>query len=837
MKRPTFVLLFLSILASAAATGCKDSQADGEKLKPPTIPYELPVIKTITGYEQFPGETEAIIAVQVTARISGYMTEVKFKDGDLVKEGDILFKIDNRQYKAELERAEGNLQQLEAHKSRLEKEYHRAKILLGRGQISPEEYDRYESDFKETEAGVQLAKSNRDLAQLNYDWCDVRASNSGRLSRRMVDPGNLVKADDTVLTSIVSLDPMYVYFDVNEQAMLKIQRLLEEGKVKATSLREVPVQISLSDEGEDTFSHNGVVDFSDNKVDINTGTLRYRAKLDNKDHFIIPGLVVRVRLPIGDPHSAIFIREEALVTDQGEKGVYVIRERDDKGQPFPNDVDKKGTPFFNDQKPLVQRAFWSKIGNPGTAHDKMVEIENGVQAGDWVVVREMQRLKNGREVKAEKFGQVAPPGAVKEQSKLAANMPKPPPEYVSYDLPITQSVTEFERIQGESEAIYSVQVTARVSGYMTKVNFKDGDLVKAGDLLFQIDSRPFKAELDREDGNVKQLEAHKGRLEKEYHRAKNLIERGSISPEEFGRYESDWKEAEAGVRLAKANRDLAQLNYDWCEVRASHSGRLSRRMVDPGNMVKADSTVLTSIVSLDPIYVYFDVHEQTMLKIKHLIEQGKVTARSLREIPVQIGLADEDDDSFPHEGIVDFTDNKVDFNRGTLAFRAKLENKNHLLTPGLFMRVRLPIGDAHTAVMIHERAMVTDHKEKGVFILSNRDKDGQPIPDANDEKGNPVAVRRVIWTKIGNPGVLRDGYVEIEKGVHPGDWVVVSGMQRLKDGKVVRAEKFAAPARPSDGHEESKTADQPAASSPRLPDRPDPPDPSPALAKSTASAP
>jgi multidrug efflux system membrane fusion protein len=830
MNRPKLVLLCVPLLASAAATGCKDDQANGQDLKPPVINYALPITKTITDYEEFPGETQAIISVEVTSRISGYMTEVNFKDGDLVKEGDILFKIDPRQYKAELERAEGNLQQLEAHKSRLEKEYQRAKILLGRAQISHEEYDRYESDFKETEAGVQLARSNRDLAQLNYDWCDVRASASGRLSRRLVDPGNLVKADETVLTSIVSEDPVYVYFDVNEQAMLRIQRLLEQGKVKAPSLREVPVQISLSDEGEDNFPHRGIVDFTDNKVDINTGTLRFRAKLDNKDHFIIPGLVVRVRLPIGEPHSAIFIRGQALVTDQGEMGVYLIRERDEKGAPFPNDADKKGTPFFNDQKPLLQRAFWAKIVNPGVPHDGLVEIASGVRADDWVVVTDMQRLRNGKVVQAEKFGERAPASDGKEQLKSAGNvMAKMPDPYVTYDLPITQTVTELERIQGETDAIFSVQVTARVSGYMTRVNFKDGDLVKAGDLLFQIDSRPFKAELDREDGNVKQLEAHKGRLEKEYHRAKNLIERGSISPEEFGRYESDFKEAEAGVRLAKANRDLAKLNYDWCEVRASTSGRLSRRMVDPGNLVKADSTVLTSIVSLDPIYVYFDVHEQAMLRIKHLLLQGKLGARSLSELPieaaladrarsllelpVEIRLADESDEKPAHMGVVDFIDNKDDFTKGSLVFRARLANKDHLLTPGLFVRVGLPIGDAHKAVMIRERALVTDHKEKGVYILSDRDEQGQLIPADKDAKGNPVFKRRPVWTKVGNPGVLRDGFVEVEKGVRPGDWVVVSGMQRLKNVKMVKAERFVGEAPGRDGESESPTAGQQRASS------------------------
>ena len=158
----------------------------------------------------------------------------------------------------------------------------------------------------------------------------------------MVDPGNLVKADDTVLTSIVSLDPMYVYFFVNEDVTLRIQRELEAGGARAPSLREVPVQISLSDEGEDEFPHTGIVDFTDNKEVSESRTLRFRAKLDNKDHFIVPGMVVRVRLPIGEPHPAVFVRDRALVTDQGEKGVYIIRERDDTGQAFPERRGQEG---------------------------------------------------------------------------------------------------------------------------------------------------------------------------------------------------------------------------------------------------------------------------------------------------------------------------------------------------------------------------------------------------------------------------------------------------------------------------------------------------------------
>jgi membrane fusion protein, multidrug efflux system len=816
MKRATSLLLCLPLLASAAATGCQKMQADPSKASSAEtyVAYEPPVTRTITDFAQFPGVTESIISVPVTSRVTGYMTEVHFKDGDMVKEGDLLFTIDPRQYKADLDRTQGNMEQIEAHKNRLEKEYRRAKTLLSRGQISQEEHDRYEADFKETEANLKLAKAGYDVARLNYEWCEVRASASGRLSRRLVDPGNLVKADDTVLTSIVSLDPMYVYFFVNEQVNQRIKRELEAGGIATASLKEVPVQISLSDEGDDEFPHQGIVDFTDNKEVNESRTLRFRAKLDNKDHFIVPGMVVRVRLPIGEPHPAVFIPERALVTDQGEKGVYIVRERDDKGQPFPNDKDKKGKAFFNNQKALEQRAFWTKVVDPGATHDGLVEIKDGVRAGDWVVVGGMQRLKNDKVVKAERFGEKKTASTPK-QEKPKQELSKMPVQdiYVAYDLPIMQTVQDFERVEGGSEAIFSVQVMSRVSGYMTQVKFKDGDLVKAGDLLFQIDPRQYKAELDRAEGNLQQMEAHKIRLDKEYHRAKNLIERGSISPEEYDRYESDLKETAAGVKLAKANRDLAQLNYDWCEVRASTSGRLSRRMVDPGSLVKADSTVLTSIVSLDPIYVYFDVHEQTMLRIKHLMLAGKVSSRSLTGIPVEIGLADETDDKFGHKGIVDFTDNRVDYNRGTLEFRARLDNKDHLLNPGLFVRVRLPIADAHQAVMIPERALAVDHKEqdgrqvreKGVYVLVDSDESGQPIKSAADAKGNTVPVRRPVWRPIGNPGVVQNGFVEIEKGVRAGDWVVVSGMQRLKNVKVVKAEKFAGEAPTRDGKDEPES--------------------------------
>ncbi len=324
---------------------------------------------------------------------------------------------------------------------------------------------------------------------------------------------------------------------------------------------------------------------------------------------------------------------------------------------------------------------------------------------------------------------------------------------------------------------------------MTEVCFNDGDLVKKDQVLFVIDPRQYKAELDRAKGNVQQIEAHLWRVEKEYHRAKGLLARASISQEECDRYEADWKETDANLKLAKGNRDLAQLNFDWCEVKASISGLCSRRMVDPGNLVKADDTILTSIVSLDPIYVYFDVHEQAMLKIRRLMDQGKIKAKSLREVPVKISLSDEAEESFAHQGMVDFTDNHVDINTGTLQFRAKLPNPDHFITSGLFVRVRLPIGDAHPAIMIREKARVTDQGINRVWVVRRAtDKDGQPL-STKDPK-NPTALYRPFPINVGDLGVLVDGYREIAQGIKADDWVVVSGMQRLHEGDPVLVEQY-----------------------------------------------
>ena len=383
-----------------------------------------------------------------------------------------------------------------------------------------------------------------------------------------------------------------------------------------------------------------------------------------------------------------------------------------------------------------------------------------------------------------------------QASSQTARPPTPVTEVV-YDSPTTQVVTDFEDFPGWTEAIYTVEVRARVSGYLKRVYFHDGQEVRKDDLLFLIDPRPFQATLDRQKGVLEQAEAHSKRLSNEYRRAKILFEQGrSISREEFDRYSFDYAEAEAALSTARANVDLARLDLDWTQVKADLpegvTGRLSRRMVDPGNLVKSDDTMMTTIVSQDPLYVYFDVHEQAMLRIRRLLQEGKLKAKSEKEVRLHVALSDEkagEDYIYRHEGTVDFTDNRVDINTGTLRFRAQISNPDGMISPRLFVKVQLPIGEAHPALMVREQALQSDQGLKKVVVLQAKDEKGEPYfitDDDNkqvlDAKGNPIPAFKPVAVDVGTPGVLRSGYREISKGIGPDSLIVVMGMQKIRLG-------------------------------------------------------
>jgi RND family efflux transporter MFP subunit len=354
-------------------------------MQAPEVEVSKPVEDTVTDYEEFPGELRPVDSVEVRARVTGYLVKMNFKEGAQVQKGDVLFEIDPRPYEADLARAEGNITVSEGHLKRLESDYRRARELLSRGSIGQEEFDRISGDRTEAVGAVQVAKANRDMAKLNLSWTKVTAFQSGRIGRRMIDPGNLVKADETPLTTIVSLEPMYAYFDVDERTTLELQRLIREGKMK-WSLDE-GLRVSLGLANEKGFSREGRINFADNRVEPDTGTWTLRGRFDNYDHALTPGMFVRIHLPVGEPYKALLVAEEALGTDQGQKFVYVVGKD--------NKVDYREV----------------KVGRQ---HGKLRAITGKLSAGEWVVVKGLQRVQKNMPVQPK---EVEMPGAPKKASE------------------------------------------------------------------------------------------------------------------------------------------------------------------------------------------------------------------------------------------------------------------------------------------------------------------------------------------------------------------------------------------------------------------------------------
>jgi len=330
----------------------------------------LPSSREVTDREDFTGQTEAVKTIDIRARVTGYLKAVLFRHGAEVKQGDLLFEIDPPYYAAEFERAAGVAAEAEAKLQRLNLDYDRAKKLRPNGIITKEQYDLVSGDVAQAEATLRAARGSLKIAEVNLGYCEVRAPIAGRMSRPYIDPGNLVKADDTILTRIVSQDPMWVYFDLDERTMLRLRRLVQQGGVGMAASAKVPVLIGLAD--EQGYSHQGLLDFEDNRLDPSTGTLRVRAVFDNSDRLLSAGLFVRVRLPIGGPYRALLVPEQALGTDQGQKFLYVL---------------------------TAQNEIAYRPVEVGKVHDRQRVISQGLAPGERVVVTGLQRVRPGIKVK------------------------------------------------------------------------------------------------------------------------------------------------------------------------------------------------------------------------------------------------------------------------------------------------------------------------------------------------------------------------------------------------------------------------------------------------------
>lgn len=336
-------------------------------------------------------------------------------------------------------------------------------------------------------------------------------------------------------------------------------------------------------------------------------------------------------------------------------------------------------------------------------------------------------------------------------SGQAAEHGAPPPPEVSVAAVPVKSVSQWDEFSGRVEAIEHVDLRPRVSGYIDRVNYTEGQEVKKGDVLFTIDARSYRAELAR----ARTL-AELGRSEAS--RAKRLSDLQALSTEEYEQRRANADQAQANVAAAQAALESARLNLEWTQVRAPINGRAGRALVTAGNLVSAGdaASVLTTVVSLDKVHVHFDADERAFLRYAEMARNGERPSERDGKVPVQVALADETD--FPHAGVVDFLDNQVDRSTGTIRARALLDNADRVFTPGLYARVRLLGSGEFKAALVDDKAVLTDQDRKYVYVV---DKEGK-------------AQRRDVQV-----GRMADGLRIVEKGLSAGDRVIVSGVQKV----------------------------------------------------------
>lgn len=343
----------------------------------------------------------------------------------------------------------------------------------------------------------------------------------------------------------------------------------------------------------------------------------------------------------------------------------------------------------------------------------------------------------------------------------AEGAPQMPPAAVSAAEVVEREITEWDEFTGRIEAVEAVDIQPRVAGYIEKVNFREGAEVKKGDVLFVIDQRPYQAQLARASAELARARAQAQLAAAQAARARKLLQTNTMSQDEADERKAANAQAAADIQAAEAAVVTAQLNLDYTEIRSPIDGRAGRAMVTPGDLVSGgemvpQATVLTTVVSMDPVYVYFEGDEQTYLRYGAMARSGERPSSRETANPVFVGLANEE--GFPHQGKMDFVDNQLDPATGTIRARAVLDNKDRFFTPGLFARVRLIGSGKFKALLIDDKAVLTDQDRRYVYVLG---------------PGN-TAVRKDV--KLGR---LAEGMRIVLGGLSVGDKVIVHGVQKV----------------------------------------------------------
>jgi membrane fusion protein, multidrug efflux system len=370
----------LAIVLATGLAGCDKPASQVAAPPAPPVTVAQPTKRVVTDWDEFTGRFEAVDEVQIRARVGGFVNSIEFKDGDFVKPGDLLYVIDSRPFEAVALQADGQLADARAKTELAKRELDRGLNLVQTSAVSEQVVDQRRQALQAAHASETIAEGALKAAQLNVEFTHVMAPITGRVSRHLISVGNLVSGSDagasTLLTSIVSMDPIYIYFDVDEATYLRNSKLWFEGKRPSSRDTPNPVQVTLT--GETKPSHDGKMDFIDNRLDVSTGTLRSRAVIANKDLSILPGQFGRVRIIGSAPYEALLLPDAAIATDQSRKIVFVVKDDDTV-----------------EARPVTL----------GPLDNGLRVVRDGLKAEDKVIVDGLQRARVGAKV-APKMSQI-----------------------------------------------------------------------------------------------------------------------------------------------------------------------------------------------------------------------------------------------------------------------------------------------------------------------------------------------------------------------------------------------------------------------------------------------
>jgi membrane fusion protein, multidrug efflux system len=342
---------------------------------------------------------------------------------------------------------------------------------------------------------------------------------------------------------------------------------------------------------------------------------------------------------------------------------------------------------------------------------------------------------------------------------------------------VERDVTDFVDFTGRTDAINTVNIVPRVTGYLVKMPFTEGSLVKKDELLFEVDPRPYKAQLDQAKGQVTlyqaQLKLAKSTLERDIEISKTP---GAVSPQQLDQDRAAVEQAEASVKAAQASLEVYTLNLSFCTVTSPIDGMVARYYLTLGNLVNQDQTLLTTVVSLDPMYAYFEMDEPTLVTIRQAIGEGKLKPRDEGKLHVFMALQGEK--GYPHEGEINFVNNQVNPGTGSISVRGIFPNPIlkgtvRLLSPGMFVRIHLPLGEKHSALLVIDRAIGSDQGLKYVYVI---DKD-----------------KKAKYTRVTTGALEPDGLRVITEGLKPGDMVAVGSLQQIRPNVTIPTEEMAMP--------------------------------------------